>query len=473
MKKNFLFLTDSYKLGHWAMKNPEVTQVRSYAEHRLGAKYPETLMFGLQGILLQHLVGQVVTKSDLDEAIEMSYAHLGENKINVEGWKRIMEKHHGFLPLRIRALKEGSIVPVGNCLFTIESTDPETEWLTQYVESILMKFWRPSTIATKARVTSNIIRRYVEQTSDNADFYKFAFHDFSYRSATTEEDAAISGAAILLSTMGTDTLPALKYAHDYYGASYTNLAFSCPATEHGVAMSFGPGQGEYAYVKHQLETNPHGIVSIVIDTNNTVNFIENVIPAFKDAILARRANSSHPLTKVVFRPDSPRFKGDYPEDQCLWIIMKLAEIFGHTPNSKGYKTLNPAVGCIYGDGLSQEDIGEIYGTLAEHMWDVQCQVVGQGGGALESKRDTQRMAIKPSEQMRNGVWEDVEKDPIDKSKKSKKGHLKVIKVDGIYQTINQHDPRYNEYEDELEVVFENGELKRFQTFEEIRQLSGF
>ena len=57
--------------------------------------------------------------------------------------------------------------------------------------------------------------------------------------------------------------------------------------------------------------------------------------------------------------------------------------------------------------------------------------------------------------------------PLDSSKASKKGRLKLIRRDGIYVTVKENE--CPELPDCLETVFENGELKRFQTFDEIRQ----
>uniref|UniRef100_A0A914RP69 Uncharacterized protein n=1 Tax=Parascaris equorum TaxID=6256 RepID=A0A914RP69_PAREQ len=45
-----------------------------------------------------------------------------------------LKKHNGFLPLRIKAVPEGTVVPVKNVLFTVENTDPEVPWLTNWFE---------------------------------------------------------------------------------------------------------------------------------------------------------------------------------------------------------------------------------------------------------------------------------------------------------------------------------------------------
>lgn len=480
---NFIFETDSYKLGsHFNMLPECVVGCVTYGEARVGAEFNETLWFGMQAIVMQNLCGVVVTQADLDEAKILSKHHFGsEDAINIKGWEFIINEYGGKLPIQIDSAPEGSIIPVGNMLFRVMETDKRAKWIAQYIEGILMKIWRPTTIATKTYNTILPIRDFINKTSDNPDFGEFAFHDFSFRSATCKEDSALSSAAILLSTKGTDTPSAMKFAHDFYGANYENLAFSCPATEHRIAMHFGKGKGEDEYLQFQMQKYPHGILSIVSDTYNIVNFIETVVKRNKELILQRRNLSSHPLTKVVFRPDSPRFKGDRPKDQCLWLVDELGDIFGYTKNSKGYKTLNPAVGMIYGDGLKSHEIYEIYETLADNGWDCSCMVVGQGGGALDSKRDTQRFAIKPSAEFiqegDNIFWQSLKKDPLDKSKASKEGLLKLVKSlnpqGGVkWETINHEHPNFEQAHDELVTIFRNGELVHFEKFEDIRKRVG-
>ena len=68
---------------------------------------------------------QVVTEEKIEQAKEFVLAHMGDAKnFNEEGWRYILEKHGGKLPLTIRAVPEGTIVPNSNVLFTMENTDP-------------------------------------------------------------------------------------------------------------------------------------------------------------------------------------------------------------------------------------------------------------------------------------------------------------------------------------------------------------
>ena len=46
----------------------------------------------------------------------------------------MLQKHNGRLPLLIKAVPEGTVVPTKNVLFTVENTDPNVPWLTNWFE---------------------------------------------------------------------------------------------------------------------------------------------------------------------------------------------------------------------------------------------------------------------------------------------------------------------------------------------------
>jgi nicotinamide phosphoribosyltransferase len=121
---NLILATDSYKLTHWLQYPPGTEAVFSYLEARDGATYPQTVFFGLQH-LLKPLAGDVVTDHDIDEADRIAHVHFGRDLFNRAGWEHIVDEHNGHLPLRIRAVPEGTVVPVGNVLMTVENTDPK------------------------------------------------------------------------------------------------------------------------------------------------------------------------------------------------------------------------------------------------------------------------------------------------------------------------------------------------------------
>src|ERR1700677_317826 len=146
---NVIFTSDSYKVTHWKMYPPNTESVYSYFEARKRQdRFPTTIFFGLQYYLKEYLQGCRVTNTEIEEAETLFTKHLGDkNLFNRAGWERIRQKHTGHLPVSIKAVPEGTVVPRGNVLMTIENTDPECYWLPNYLETALVQVWYGSTIA--------------------------------------------------------------------------------------------------------------------------------------------------------------------------------------------------------------------------------------------------------------------------------------------------------------------------------------
>ena len=459
---NIITATDSYKFGaHWNMYPQDTEYVYSYFEAREGARFRLTPFFGLQYILREYLDGEVIEPKHIDAARRLSKAHLGsESAFNEKGWRHIVEKHGGLLPLRIKAVPEGLPVPTGNVLMTVENTDPEVPWLTNYVESILSHVWYPSTVCALSRRVKELILDHLQASADGLAGLNFMLHDFGYRGVSTHEGAMIGGAAHLVNFLGTDTLPAMECAMEYYGASIDGLAYSVPASEHSVMTALGP-DGEAEILQSLLHRYPSGILSVVADSYDIYNFVERLIcEQFRERILARDG-------VFVVRPDSVSPIHRTPAAQVLWIVETLANKMGYTTNSKGFMVLNPKVRVLWGDGLELEAIDNILGTLVEARFSAEnIATFGMGGGLLQKvNRDTQRFAFKSSAQCRGGQWYDIYKKPKDLSKMSKRGRLKLVQRDGEFRTVPESAPGV----DLLETVFENGEIAKYQNFAEIRQ----
>lgn len=451
MRNNIITLTDSYKVCH-ANMYPEGTEtVYSYFEARNGARWNETVFFGLQYLLKEYLCGQVVTREKIDQAKNLIDTHLGPNMMNVEGWEYILEKHNGYLPLKIKAIPEGTPVPINNVMMTVENTDPKCYWLTNYVESLLTHVWSASTVATLSRQVKKMFKRYLMLTNGNTEGISFMLHDFGFRGVSSVESAGFEGMGHLANFLGTDTIVAIEEAMDYYSADV--CAFSVSASEHSIMTSRGE-EGEKQVFKDLLDKYPTGILSIVIDSYNYRRFILEYAKEFKDQILARDG-------KVVFRPDSGE-----PVFTTIDVLTCIDHVFGSEKNNFGYSVLNPKVGALWGDGIDIGGIDNILYAISERSWAVSNMVFGMGGGLLQKiNRDVQRFAFKSSAQKRNGEWFDIFKDPIDKSKTSKKGQLMLIKNDDNQFETVQKD---NMYDDELSTVFLNGYLQRNYTFDQVR-----
>jgi nicotinamide phosphoribosyltransferase len=471
---NIMLLTDGYKPSQWKQYVSNMKNMYSYFESRQGATYPYTVLFGLQVVLKKHLLGRVVTAKKIEEAAQFYKTYFGRDDVfNRSGWEYIMNQHNGYLPIEIRAVEEGTRVPTNNVLMTVTATDPNCGWLVGWLETILTHVWYGSTVATKSSITRDHIEAIGNITGDT--FLDFHVHDFGYRGVSSQESAEIGGAAHLLSFKGTDTLAGITAAVNYYSGDINTIGFSIPASEHSVMCSLGES-GEVEMMKNILNAYSDGLVAFPIDSYNATRMMETYVPEHKDIILDRWKNGKASLNRVVFRPDSPRFKGDTPEAQVLWLHEKLADIFGNTLNNKGYKVMHPAVGVIYGDGLSTDDIIRIYTTLKDNGWSISNCVVGQGGGLLQKlNRDTQRFAFKCSSQQTGDTWRVVQKKPSDITKISKGGKMKLVKELSADQststltTYTETHPMYFDAKDELKLVYRNGKMVRRMKFDKIRE----
>ena len=453
MRNNIILNTDSYKQTHHLMEVPGTETVYSYFESRNGAKYNKTVFFGLQYLIREYLAGNVVTTGMIEEADRMCRGHFGMELFNRKMWEHIVDVHNGKLPLRIRAVKEGSCVDVSNVLLTVENTDPLCAPLTNHCETLLSNLWGPCTTASLSREVKILCAHYLNETGGSSGAVSFMLHDFGQRGVAAPEVAALNGAGHLINFMGTDTMLAMQLVDQYYNATMP-VAYSVPASEHSIMTALGP-EGEFKVFERLLDTYPKGILSLVIDSYDYRRFVSEYALKLKDKILARDG-------KVVFRPDS----GD-PDAVTLDVLQGLKTVFGATKNAKGYWSLNPKVGALWGDGIDYDGIRGILFTMRNTGWAADNIVFGMGGGLLQKQnRDTQRFAFKSSAQQRDGVWYDVFKKPIDSSKASKRGRLKLIKSPTGYCTVGEND--YPELTDCLETVFENGIMKRTQTFDEIR-----
>jgi nicotinamide phosphoribosyltransferase len=463
--QNLILATDSYKLNHWKQYPKGTEKVYSYFESRKGAQFDYTVFFGLQYLLKKYLEGPAISWDDLSEAQEVARNHFGDTgMINYEGWAYIMTEHAGKLPLRIKAVPEGLRIPTGNILMSVENTDPKCFWLTNALESMLTHVWYPSTVATLSNWTVEMIGRYLDETAHDRSALPFMLHDFGYRGASSHESAGIGGAAHLINSMGTDTLPSLLVAKKYYDASLDGLGLSVPATEHSVMTALGRN-GESEIVSNLIEDYPTGILSVVADSYDIYEFVRALGSTFHDRIMQREG-------VFVVRPDSVTPDLNTPAKLVLWIMNQLAHDFGTTSNEKGYRILDPHVRVLWGDGIDPKGIELILRVLEQNSYSAENMVFGMGGGLLQKvNRDTQRFAFKASAIKIDGQWHDVYKEPLDHSKTSKRGTLKLTHIDGEgYTTVT---PRTGSCEyDVLEDVFSDGEIVGWKSFDSVRKNAG-
>ena len=458
LAKNLILNTDSYKVSMFKQYPAGTTGVYSYIESR-GGRYDRTVFFGLQAFIKEYLL-EPITQSDIDVADEILTAH-GE-PFNRAGWQYILDQHNGYLPVVIRAVPEGTVVPVKNVLATIENTDPECFWLTTWLETALLRaVWYGTTVATQSYTIKQVILDYLERTGDPT-LIDFKLHDFGARGVSSLESAGIGGAAHLVNFMGTDTISGLLFAREYYGAPMAG--FSIPAAEHSTITSWGR-DGEVDAYRNMLNqfAKPGSIVAIVSDSYDVYNAAEKL---WGEALRQQVIDSG---ATVVIRPDS----GD-PVEVNRKLIEILGSKFGYTTNSKGFKVLNN-VRLIQGDGINELTVRSILGAFMAMGWSADNIAFGMGGALLQIvDRDTQRFAMKASSAEINGEWVDVVKDPVtDSGKKSKAGRVQLWKAGGewvsaVDQPKGWFDKGFGPFTPMLEEVYRDGRLVKETTFDEVR-----
>ncbi len=457
---------DVYKMAHMGLYRPGTTKVYSYLIARSDKKLPNVLWYGLQYYLEKYLTIKP-EKWMVDEFLEYHQEIVGglPSEENIKKLYGLVDL--GYFPLEIKSLAEGTVIPTKNVLMTISNTHPDYCWVPGFFESLLLKVWNTSTVASYSLKYKELCKEFATKTCDDENHLPFQVHDFGYRGCSSEETAALSGSAHLINFMGTDTIPAIRLLKHYYDAK-APVGLSVPASEHSCMCSFGK-QNEIGAFKHMLKVHPKGIVSIVSDTYDFYNVLTNFTDILREDILNRYG-------KVVFRPDSgnpeyiicgdPNAAKDSNEGRGALNI--LWEKFGGTLNSKGYKVLNPKVGLIYGDSFKN-----VLSNMLEQGFASSNLVIGVGGLLLQQhNRDDQGYAIKATYAEINGVPEDLIKDPVtDPGKKSHTGLLCLTKdVNGNWLTLDKCTPA-EENNGLLKQVFLNGQITRKFTFAEVKENS--
>lgn len=476
---------DFYKVGH-KDQYPEGTELvysNFTARSAFHAPAPEgqraegVIFFGLQYWILDYLITEwerEFFQRDRENICTL-YKKFIDSALNSDIEVDHLSDLHdlGYLPIEIRALPEGSFVPIGVPMFTIHNTDSRFFWLTNYLESVASAdIWKLVTTATTAGGYYKRFKNAYHVSGGDDSLLPFQAHDFSFRGMSGRKDGAVSGMGHLLFFKGTDTASAILAAKNYYDA-YGFVGGSVPATEHSV-MSMGGHLEEVGTFRRLLEdVYPSGIVSIVSDTWDFWKVITETAHELHDTIMEREG-------KTVFRPDSgdpelilcgnpdaepgsPAFKGAI---ECLW------DEFGGTVTEHDYKVLDPHVGLIYGDSITPDRHFRILWNMLSKGWSPANVVFGVGSYTYQMvTRDSYGMAMKATFGRVNGVNRHLFKDPVTDSgtKKSLRGLIRVDGEIGNYEVTDGFSEWHEIDDDAMEVVYRNGTFRIYQQFEAISQ----
>jgi nicotinamide phosphoribosyltransferase len=478
-------LCDFYKISHREQypKNTEVVYSTWTPRISRLAGIDKVVAFGFQGFVKEFLLDYFneyffsrPKKEVVDEYRRFIKYTLGHENPETQHIEKLYDL--GYVPVLIKAVKEGTLVPIRVPMLTIENTKPEFFWLTNYLETLLScQLWMPSTSATLALEYRKIMDQFCDMTGGAKEFVQFCGHDFSMRGLASLSAAQLSGAGHLLAFTGTDTPPAVLYLERYYNANIEKelVGTAIPATEHSVMEVFG--RNEYESYKYLMtEVYPIGFLSIVSDTWDLWSVLDNVVKPLKDTIMARDG-------RVVIRPDSGDpvkiMCGDpngETENERKGVVEIMWDIFGGFTTDKGFKHLDPHVGCIYGEAITIDSCRDILQQLADKGFASTNMVFGIGSYTYQRKtRDDFGFSLKSTYAVVGGEERKIYKDPVtdkDSIKKSQKGLVVVTKDDNgnikFIDNLNRAQQKEYESVDLLEPLFKNGQLLREDSLSEIR-----
>ncbi len=482
-KINPLLLCDGYKTGHHKQYPDATSLVYANFTPRNNKHAPRQskllVSFGQQMVMRQiHDLFQQNFFNRSKEEVCGEMKHELSLYLNTDYNVSHFESLHdlGYLPIRVKIIEEGSLVPVKIPVLTIVNTKSEFYWVTNYLETIISTLlWKPMTSATIAYLYRKLCLEWQQKTDTAASaFVDWQAHDFSMRGLDAIDAAINSGLGHAINFSGSDTLPVIFGARKYYYETGFVVG-SVNATEHSV-MCAGSKEGEIETFRRLLKIYPTGILSIVSDTWDLWKVCTEYLVTLKDEIVARNG-------KLVIRPDS----GDPVDIICgrqiqmshgikvispeiKGVIELLWDIFGGTINEQGYKVLDPHIGAIYGDSITLERAEQIFARLEAKGFASTNIVLGIGSFTYQyNTRDSFGFAMKATYVEVNGEGREIFKDPItdDGVKKSAKGLLKVVLDNGEYKLYDQQD-WHNEAGGALTIIYEDGKFKNQTTLTRIR-----
>lgn len=509
--KETILLTDGYKLGHHFQYPKGTEMVYSNWTPRSCKYFPEasegSVVFGIQYLIKEYLIKQFNENFfNLPKAQAIMEFHdrvdnfVGISNVGIEHIEALYDL--GYLPIEIKALPEGSVCPIRVPMMTIKNTLPEFFWLTNYLETLISSvLWLPCTSATSARLYKKELKRHAKRTSFPGDVnIGFACHDFSMRGMAGIEAAIVSGMAHMTSFCGSETIPAIRAIEEYYNADSSKelVAATVPATEHSVMCAGGKEDELETFRRLICEVYPNGIVSIVSDTWDFWQVVEDFLPKLKKEIMARdgrvviRPDSGDPVDIICGLRTNPHFntrivEGHYyccyapfdidseyveiSEGQYYGAYYMLGKIFGWNTTDTGFRYPSTKIGLLYGDSITLERQKQIYLRL-EGAGMAACNLVlGVGSFTYQFKsRDSLGFAVKATACKINGELKEIFKQPKtdDGTKNSLKGLITIYEENGTY-VAKDCVSEAEEMEGALEPVFVNGSLVKDYSLSEIRE----
>jgi len=310
---NTLLINDFYKATHLMQFNKKIDYLTSYLTPRSSRLTTTNKMiwFGISGFIDKYIRKDFIENffakdwSTIEEEYKEALCKgLGYSEDRVlETLKKVRELYDlNFLPIEIRALPEGTLVPMGVPCLEIRTTIAGFAWVGQAIESLLScSIWHPCVSATVAYEYAMIAKKAYERTVDDNISWKTAMCDFSLRGQESNESAVASSAAWLTSFYNSSTVHARDYIKDVYWDAqsynddgttlYDDLKIGgLTSTEHSVMTSDYAitGDERETYKRLLTEVYPDVSFAAVCDSYDFWNVLTNILPSLRNEIEAHK-----------------------------------------------------------------------------------------------------------------------------------------------------------------------------------------
>ncbi|KAF8927275.1 hypothetical protein BGZ47_002241 [Haplosporangium gracile] len=444
-------MTDSYKVTHPSIY-PEAQRMVAYGEMRQAYDKDPTdnrmVAYGIRYII-ENYVAKRWTLQDVDQAKEFFKTHnagFTPFPFPADLFKKIVNEHDGYFPLKIEALPEGTAIHAHVPVYQI-TAEGEMSRLVTYLETLLTMIWYPMTVATLSRRARDLIQDAYNKSVDADGLWSLEsrLHDFGFRGCASVEQSVIGGTAHLLNFTGSDTMSAAFYAQFQLNGGKA-VGNSIPASEHSVMTAF---RTEKEAMEAMIGEFGKGVFACVMDSYDYQKALDTVLPEVASFKLEKGGF-------LVLRPDS----GDIVES-VLMGLRAAEKVFGADVNKKGFKLIR-GCGVIQGDGVSYNSLGRILDAVLAAGYSAQNCAFGMGGGLLQKlDRDTMSFATKLSHIVYfDGTKRDVMKHPkTDSDKISLPGVLDVIRNEQGIPMVYPRAENYVPHKDNiLQVVYDHGKV---------------
>lgn len=431
MPTNPILWGDTYKFGHWAQIPVGTKRLVSAVVPRKALPFTNEIVAAGQTFIAHVFATVRVTMEMIDEA-EIEVTQQGYD-FNRAGWEYVVEHFDGRIPLSMFGVEEGRVIRAQTPMLNVSSEDEQLAWLVPYFEPVIQSTcWSMTYTATICRYMYKTIEKYMIQTGSDMSRLEYMVHYFGDRAASgPNETPVLKAMAHAMLFSGSDSGRANRYIKKLYvtAKAYTS---SVEATEHTTMClnsdaskrdDFGAMKMVMKRFAAVVDRAKRGlgipVMSAVIDTYDDERFVREYFKFFKSEIEASGG-------RLVARPDSGN-----PAEKSVAVLTWLEEIFGSTLTGKGYRSLPPCTGMLYGDGMNVHTFEIVIKAIVGAGFSLDSALLGMGGGiANEGSRDDLSFSMKTIAALIGDRWVRLLKEPkSDLGKKSLSGLVRCREND--------------------------------------------